>query len=150
MKAERSGRELKKSCVFSRFLNRVFRKGSYSGSARGGREADDRVSREFGSRWCSAHTPSVAKQIDCLAEIGEVLGNTASRLWTMRNGYSLPNAIGLNEIDARLAGMSESDLDALRSKLKIGLQWDTQVTLDGCEHLVTQAYCSALPVAYSG
>ena len=23
------------------------------------------------------------------------------------------------------------------------------MTLDGCEHLVTQAYCSALPVAYS-
>ena len=34
--------------------------------------------------------------------------------------------------------------------LKVGLQWDTQVTLSGCEHLVTQAYCSALPVAYSG
>ncbi|HUP79054.1 MAG TPA: hypothetical protein VM260_10915 [Pirellula sp.] len=29
------------------------------------------------------------------------------------------------------------------------MQWDTQVTLDGCEHLVTQAYCSALPVNYS-
>jgi len=34
----------------------------------------------------------------------------------------------------------------LRGKLKIGLQWDPQVTLAGCEHLVTQAYCSALPV----
>ena len=45
--------------------------------------------------------------------------------------------------------MTESELDELRSKLKIGLQWNTQVTLDGCEHLVTQAYCSALPVAYS-
>jgi len=34
--------------------------------------------------------------------------------------------------------------------LQIGVQWDTQVTLKGGEHLVTQVYCSALPVAYSG
>ena len=44
--------------------------------------------------------------------------------------------------------MNESELDALRSMLRIGLQWDTQVTLDACEHTLTQAYCSALPVAY--
>ncbi len=54
------------------------------------------------------------------------------------------------EIDSSLGAMSESELDELRAKLKIGLQWDTQVTLNGCEHFVTQAYCSALPVAYSG
>ena len=91
-----------------------------------------------------------AKQVDCLEEIGKALGNASSRLWKMRNGYALPTAEGLKEIDSRLAIMSESEQDELRAKLKIGLQWDTQVTLDGCEHLVTQAYCSALPVAYSG
>jgi hypothetical protein len=37
----------------------------------------------------------------------------------------------------------------LRSLLRVGIQWDTQVTLRGCEHKVTQTYCSALPVAYS-
>ena len=31
----------------------------------------------------------------------------------------------------------------------LGIQWDTQVTLGDCQHSVTQAYCSALPVAYS-
>jgi len=91
-----------------------------------------------------------AKQVDCLEEIGKALGNANSRLWTMRNGYALPTAEGLKEIDSRLAIMSESEQDELRAKLKIGLQWDTQVTLNGCEHLVTQTYCSALPVAYSG
>ncbi len=45
--------------------------------------------------------------------------------------------------------MSEAALDALRQTLRIGIQWDTQVTLPGCAHRVTQAYCSALPVAYS-
>ena len=88
-----------------------------------------------------------AKQVDCLAKIGNAFGNANSRLWKMRNGYALPTAKGLKEIDSRLAMMSEPELDELRAKLKIGLQWDTQVTLNGCEHLVTQAYCSALPVA---
>ena len=91
-----------------------------------------------------------AKQVDCLTEIGNAFGNANSRLWKMRNGYALPTAEGLKEIDSRLAMMSESELEELCAKLKIGLQWDTQVTLNGCEHLVTQAYCSALPVAYSG
>jgi len=59
------------------------------------------------------------------------------------------SSIGLAEIDEKLSRMSEIELDQLRAKLRIGVQWDTQVTLDGCEHLVTQAYCSALPVAYS-
>jgi hypothetical protein len=33
--------------------------------------------------------------------------------------------------------------------LRIGIQWNTQVTLDDCTHTVSQAYCSALPVAYA-
>jgi hypothetical protein len=68
----------------------------------------------------------------------------------MKNGYALPSIAGLNQVDSMLASMLEAELDTLRAKLRIGLQWDTQVTLDGCSHLVTQAYCSALPVAYGG
>ncbi len=98
---------------------------------------------------------TASKQVDCLAEVGEALGNTNGRLWKTKNGYALPTAEGLKEIDSKLGAMSEAELDKLRSKLKIGVQWDTQVTLSdsenrGCEHLVTQAYCSAVPVAYSG
>jgi hypothetical protein len=37
----------------------------------------------------------------------------------------------------------------LKGCLRIGIQWNTQVTLAGCRHLVSQAYCSALPIAYS-
>ena len=40
-------------------------------------------------------------------------------------------------------------LDGLRQLLRIGIQWNTQVTLNDAKHLVSQAYCSALPVAYS-
>ncbi len=37
----------------------------------------------------------------------------------------------------------------LRSHRSVGIQWNTQVTLQGCAHLVSQVYCSALPVAYA-
>ncbi len=93
---------------------------------------------------------TATKQVDCLAAIGEALGNDNGRLWKMKNGYALPSAEGLEEVDSKLSSMSESELDDLRGLLKVGLQWDTQVTLSDCQHLVTQAYCSALPVAYSG
>ncbi len=89
-------------------------------------------------------------QIDCLRDIGATLGNTDGRLWRMQNGYALASATGLTEIAARLKAMTKQERDALRKKLRIGIQWDTQVTIRDCRHLVTQVYGSALPVAYSG
>ncbi len=88
-------------------------------------------------------------QIDCLADLGKALGNANSRLWRMRNGYALPSKQGLREIADKLQASDEEELDALRQLLRIGIQWDTQVTLDKCSHLVSQVYCSALPVAYT-
>jgi hypothetical protein len=88
-------------------------------------------------------------QIDCLADLGAALGNDAGRLWNMRNGYALATESGLAEISRRLEASSDVQLEELRSRLRIGIQWNTQVTLAGCQHLVSQAYCSALPVAYS-
>jgi hypothetical protein len=92
---------------------------------------------------------SANNQIDCLADIGAALGNTESRLWEMRNGYALASQSGLVEIAHRLEHSSESELDTLRQLLRIGIQWNTQVTLDDSGHTVSQAYCSALPVSYS-
>jgi len=92
---------------------------------------------------------SAADQIDCLQDIGAALGNQNNRLWHMRNGYALPSDDGLREIHDRLLAMSESEHDDLRQRLQIGIHWDTQVTLGDCQHNVSQAYCSALPVTYS-
>lgn len=89
------------------------------------------------------------RQIDCLADIGEALGNSDDRLWEMRNGYSLATEEGLREITHRLSSASEAQLDELRQLLRIGIQWSTQVTIADSSHTVSQAYCSALPVAYS-
>jgi hypothetical protein len=92
---------------------------------------------------------SASNQIDCLADIGAALGNSANRLWEMRNGYALASQSGLAEIAHRLHASNESELDGLRQLLRIGIQWNTQVTLHDSKHTVSQAYCSALPVAYS-
>lgn len=93
---------------------------------------------------------TAANQIDCLADIGTALGNQGSRLWRMENGYALPSQSGLAEVSQRLQSANEEQLDELRSLLRIGVQWDTQVTLNNCQHVVTQAYCSAMPVSYTG
>ena len=67
----------------------------------------------------------------------------------MTNGYALPSASGLAEIGQRLSALDESQRDVLRQALRIGLQLDTQVTHGQASQIVSQAYCSALPVAYS-
>lgn len=92
---------------------------------------------------------SAKNQIDCLADIGSALGNAENRLWQMKNGYALASRRGLIEISNRLRTSSERELDKVRQLLRIGIQWNTQVTLDSCKHTVSQAYCSALPVTYS-
>ncbi|MFN2184459.1 MAG: hypothetical protein ACK2UU_10730 [Anaerolineae bacterium] len=92
---------------------------------------------------------SAGNQIDCLADLGAALGNAGQRLWQMCNGYALASHEGLIEIARLLGTLSEEGLEPLRQRLRIGVQWNTQVTVRGATHTVTQAYCSALPVAYS-
>jgi protein-tyrosine phosphatase len=96
---------------------------------------------------------TAARQIDCLAGLGAALsratGRPVSALWEMKNGYALCTAAGLAAINTHLSGLDESQRDALRSELAIGLTWDAEVT--GGEwpgQSVSQAFCSALPVAY--
>ncbi|MBT7697441.1 MAG: hypothetical protein HN737_08525 [Desulfobacterales bacterium] len=92
---------------------------------------------------------SFDNQIDCLADIGTALGNSDNHLWEMGNGYALASEQGLIEITNRIKSSSEADIDDLRKLLRIGIQWNTEVTLSDTKHTVSQAYCSALPVAYS-
>jgi hypothetical protein len=85
------------------------------------------------------------QQIDCLADLAVALGLAIE----MRNGYALATGGQLDEVRERLADLDEAGRHRLMGHLRIGLQWDTQVTLPGPGHAVTQAYCSALPIAYS-
>jgi hypothetical protein len=92
---------------------------------------------------------SATNQIDCLSDIGSAMGNSDSHLWEMRNGYALATKRGLVEISDYLQASSDTERDKLRELLRIGIHWETQVTLNDSLHKVSQAYCSALPVAYS-
>lgn len=92
---------------------------------------------------------STDNQIDCLHELGTELGNHQESLWSMQNGYALASESGLRSVDNILAKLDSGAMDNLRAALGIGIQWDTEVTLDNSGLLVSQIYCSALPVAYS-
>ena len=93
---------------------------------------------------------SAQRQIDCLADMGLALGNAGGQLWEMRNGYALCTERGLATIDSRMAAMSAGELDELRGSLRIGLHWDVEATeAPAPGQRVSQAFCSALPVAYT-
>ncbi|EGJ10282.1 hypothetical protein [Rubrivivax benzoatilyticus] len=98
---------------------------------------------------------TAGRQLDALAGLGEALAAATGRpreaLWEMRNGYALPSADGLTAIDAHLAALDEAGLDTLRTRLAIGVHRDVEVTDVTAPPgpVVSQAFCSALPVAYS-
>lgn len=93
---------------------------------------------------------SSTRQIDCIRELGALLGGGHGPPWSMRNGYALCDEAGARRIGKRLAGATEAEIDCLRSSLRIGLHRDVEVTRGSqVGHWVTQAFCSAMPVAYS-
>lgn len=93
------------------------------------------------------------RQLNMLERVGlslsEHLGVPTSSLWRMENGYALCTADGLTAITNVLA--SPGLREALVGELAIGLHLGVEVTetarVPG--QVVSQAYCSALPVAYS-
>ncbi|MGH1416391.1 MAG: hypothetical protein ACRBB0_23075 [Pelagimonas sp.] len=87
-------------------------------------------------------------QINCLAGLANALNNDHHQYWQMQNGYALPTPDGLSRLNAALSKLTAQERDLLKATLQIGIQQDTEVTLGQADHLVTQAFCSALPVAY--
>ena len=92
---------------------------------------------------------SADNQIDCLSDVGLELGNDENKLWEMKSGYCIANRDGLKKISDTINSFDKAQYESLMGKLKIGIQWDSQVTITDNRNKVTQAYCSALPVAYS-
>jgi hypothetical protein len=96
------------------------------------------------------------RQLDCLEAVGaalaEALAQPVEHLWTMKNGYALCSAEGLRKIGAYLDGLDAFATDQLRGLLQIGVHQDVEVTDSDAyrPQLVSQAFCSALPVAYCG
>jgi len=88
------------------------------------------------------------KQINCLDLIAQELNNDDANFWQMRNGYALANQNGLLALNKKIASLNSIGRESLKDKLKVGIQWNTEVTNSITKHKVTQVYCSALPVAY--
>jgi len=88
-------------------------------------------------------------QIDCLKDIGVKLENEKHGLWKMLNGYALATNDGLKQINKILSETTPDEYERLKGLLRIGIQSDTQVTIYNSSNFVSQAYCSALPIAYT-
>lgn len=98
---------------------------------------------------------SGGRQLNGLLDLGNELSDQLSiptaELWAMRNGYALASVKGLTAINALLRCLDEVARDRLRGKLRIGVHRGAEVTdvSESPAHLVSQAFCSAMPVAYS-
>ena len=88
-------------------------------------------------------------QIDCLEELAVYFNNREFQHWSMQNGYALPTQEGLIHISDHIQKMNSREFEELKGKLKVGVQWNTEVTLAEATHTVTQVYCSALPIGYT-
>jgi len=92
--------------------------------------------------------------LDGLAAIGTQLGTLLKMpvnvLWAMQNGYDMCYREGLDAIAAWLDSATPREVDDMRGQLRIGLHHDVEVTdVDGPpQPVVSQAFCSALAVAY--
>ena len=87
-------------------------------------------------------------QVDCLADVGAVVGNEGGKIWKMQNGYALPSSVStMGALGERLRGDAALTA-AAEAALRVGVMWDTQVR-PPATHRVCQVYASALPVSYA-
>ncbi|KYH01831.1 hypothetical protein SE91_28250 [Bradyrhizobium sp. DOA1] len=97
---------------------------------------------------------TVHRQLDGLKDVGAELSARLSRpvtdLWDWRNGYALCTRQGLDLIADHLRAIGPKQADALAGKLRIGIHRNVEVTNAPTAPgpVVSQAFCSALPVAY--
>ena len=95
------------------------------------------------------------KQLDGFAELGACvasgLGKSPRSLWNMQNGYAMFTPNGADLMSRHVKALDDGARDELRQLLRIGIHWDVEVTDATVTPgpLVSQAFCSALPVSYN-
>jgi hypothetical protein len=83
------------------------------------------------------------------AALSDALEVPASELWTTHNGYAACTRDGLRLITELVDSATPKQCDALRGALAIGVHRNVEVTdVESKDQFVSQAYCSALPIAY--
>jgi hypothetical protein len=108
-------------------------------------------SMPFGSEMGQTRERQLNLFIDLGFALSKALRVPVTTLWNVRNGYLLIERTSLETINKYLRDLDCSDYDRLRDLIKIGLHWDVEVTdvITKPAHLVHQAFCSALPLAYN-
>ena len=113
------------------------------------------IYRNYFAPFDGGYGQTAKRQLDGLADIGSALSGALNipvgELWKMQNGYAMCARTGLDAIDRHLERLQEDQLDVLRGKLRIGIHRDVEVTeaIGPDRPQVSQAFCSALPVAYN-
>lgn len=82
-------------------------------------------------------------RINTLRDIENLL--MPQKYWTVKNGYAMFEETQLDKLNERIEDLREEIIDRLR----VGIQWETEVTPSENKHLVSQIYCSAIPVSYN-
>jgi hypothetical protein len=115
------------------------------------------IYRNYFARVGGAEGQTKKRQLDGLADVGaalsEALGWPVGSFWEMKNGYAQCSQGGLDAIADYIRSALPDRVEMLREKLRIGLHTDVEVTDAGDKHpapIVSQAFCSALPVSYNG
>jgi hypothetical protein len=113
------------------------------------------IYRNYFAPVAGSHGQREKRQLDGLADLGADLSADLNQpvemLWKMQNGYALCSRDGLDAIARHLGAVPNEQLDVLRGKLNIAIHRDIEVTDATREPrpLVSQAFCSALPVRYT-
>jgi hypothetical protein len=103
---------------------------------------------------------SRGRQLDLFYDVGVTLGNTCApendtcdssvhpNYWQVTNGYALPmDATSISRLTKWILEKNEPIVEVARDNLKVGVHWNTEVEVEG-RHIVTQVFCSALPIGY--
>lgn len=159
----------------------------HTGAAAAASQSANLVGAENAAAASASRGQTAKQQLDLIQALADELASRigVASVWQMQNGYLMLDEVQLSQIANYLRAQPDSELDRLRSMLRIAMQWHTEVTLpatehgaspqanssqsassqasghpDSCDdalaknqavrgHRVSQAYCSALPVAYN-
>lgn len=87
-----------------------------------------------------------SNQIDCLQDIADEFPD--ERFWGMKNGYVMTNGFLMRKLTERISPfqIGHREHNRIMGSLRVGIQTDTEVVAAGPDQLVTQVFCSAIPM----